>query len=435
MLLRTIQKPFQIIHRNVSALYLTGDKAKETFSVLVPYFDFNSKLGNRNTLQENIDQRKLNYNLSSLYEKWELYRDIEIKKSTLEIKRIEIANELRNIKDNNTILMEKLKTDGRIVRDDLKNLKENSYSLEDNFIHQYLKLPNELDANTPYNGVEKIVLEHLEKIETNAVFHLENEQIIEWYNETCFYFRNYAARFNLKLPILCVEYFIHYDKFLNFSNPDFIRSIISEAAGLDGDELISIAEDLPENSDKLNYLQIVGGGSTLSFLGFIAKLSIFPSALPIKWITDGNQYLPCKDKSLGLYSACQSTTVNAFIATENASQSNEEFEKTLENLIKLYKQFDLHFKVSYLSADKLSIAESARASLQMWSPHFKKYIEVGNLSKYNDFISKRLLFNVRDGRDIKFPHIISGTLVNVPKLVAVILESNDNNFVYPKFLY
>lgn len=435
MLLRYIHKPFRIFHRNVSALYLTGDKAKETFSVLIPYFDFNAKLGNRNDLQENIDKRKLNYDISSLYEKWELYRDIEIKKFALETKRTELANELRNIKDNNTTLIEKLKIHGRIVRDDLKNLKENCYALEDNFIHQYLKLPNKLDAHTPINGVDKTVLKHLEKIETNSKFHLDNEQVIEWYNETCFYLRNFAARFNLKLPIHCVEYFIHYDKFLNFSNPDFIRSIISEAACLNDNELISIAEDVPENTDKLNYLQIVSGGSTLSFLGFIAKLSIFPSALPIKWIADGNQYLPCMDKSLGLYSACQSTAVNAFIATENASQSNDEFEKILQNLIKFYKQFDLHFKVSYLSADKLSLAESARASLQMWSPYFKKYIEVANLSKFDDFISKRLLFNVRDGRDIRFPHIISGTLVNVPKLVAIILESNDNNFVYPKFLY
>lgn len=434
MLLHKFRKPFQSIQRAVSALYLTGDKAKETYSVLVPYFEFNTKLQNKILLEENIKNRNLNINLSSLYEKWELYRDIELKKEILEARRSEIVNELRLLKDENTTLTAKLKTDGRILREDLKNLRDHSYALEDNFIHQFLKLPNDIDEKTPRNGSDHVIEEYLEKSTVNTKFHLENEDIIEWYNETCFYLKKDAAKFNLKLPFHCVDYFIFYDNFLNFSNPDFIRRIISEAAGLHDDELFPIAEDNPENNDKLNYLQIAGGGSTLSFLAFIAKLSLFPSAFPLKWIADGNQYFPCTDPSLGLYSACQSTTVNAFIATETDKYADEEFDKTLNNLIKYYKQFNIHFTVSYISADKLSISESARVSIQMWSPHFKKYFEVAHLSKFNDFISKRLLFNIRDGKDLKFPHIISGTLVNVPKLVGIILEHNDNNFVYPRFV-
>ena len=55
-----------VIKRHYSALFVTGDKAKENFAVLVPYLDFREKLKNDEKLEENLKLRHSNFDLHLL---------------------------------------------------------------------------------------------------------------------------------------------------------------------------------------------------------------------------------------------------------------------------------------------------------------------------------------------------------------------------------
>lgn len=430
-------------NRNLSSLFLPGDKAKESYAVLTPHFEFSAKLDDRAGLESNLNsRRKTNLDVESLYEKWYLYREIEQKKDYLEQKRIEIAENLRSLKEPDDDMVRKLKGHGKIVREDLKLLKEHSYALEENFINDFLRLPNEIHSRTPLDGDDdKIIYSYFtqpdEKIATaRRRHHLENEQLIEYYDETCYYLKKEAARFDLNLPLKCVDFFRE-KKFTQFSNSDFVRSVIGEAAGFTNEQLLLVSEDDNAAPHKVNFLHLTGGASLPGFLGCVAKLTIFPTLLPLRWVSRGKQYIAGADKSLGLYGCCQSSVVEAFVAVDGAEKCDAEFDETLLNAIDFYKKFNRHFRCVYRNAEQLNMAESLRACFEMYSPFYRRYIEVGNLSMYGDFISKRLLFNYRDGKEFRFPHIVSGTVINVPKILAILLEDSENcnkSLDLPEFL-
>uniref|UniRef100_A0A1B0EV99 Uncharacterized protein n=1 Tax=Lutzomyia longipalpis TaxID=7200 RepID=A0A1B0EV99_LUTLO len=124
--------------RKYSALYLTGDKAREEYASVHPFLDFKGILGDRKGLQENLAKRKSQINLSKLYEQWDKYRKLQEEKSTLEKKRIDIAENLKNqaLREEE---IERLKAEGKALRNTLKDLKENSYNFEEEFINKSSK--------------------------------------------------------------------------------------------------------------------------------------------------------------------------------------------------------------------------------------------------------------------------------------------------------
>lgn len=429
MLQRQNRSIFKIIKRKISALYVTGDKATENYAVLTPFFDFHEKFNNRVVLEKNIKARNLEIDIKNVYEKWNLYKDVEVKKRSMEKRRSEIAEELHKTKTADEDWIRKLKNEGRFLRDDLKNLKEMSYELQDNFIHDFLDLPNELHERTTLE--EQVLLTHLTKnTKIDSPYHLGADEFIDYFDETNYYLKGSAALFDLKLPFFCVKFM---KDFTHFSNPDFVRSILPEAAGLNPKDFFQIKEEETEN--KINLLHLAGGGSLTSFLGFISKLSVFPTSLPFQFISNGKEYHPTSGElNMGMYSVCQSTVVQTFIAATTKKEADDKFDETVERFIEFYKKFNLHFQVVYTSADNLTPAESLRVNFEVYCPQHEKYFQIGHLSHFNDYLSKRLLFSYREGKEYRFPHIVAGTMISVPKLLANLIDNNEGTFKMPTFL-
>lgn len=425
MLLK-IRRIYNIIQRNVSALYVTGDKASQNFAVLRPYFDFNSKLNNKQKLEQNINRRELNIDLNELQLLWSTYVDIEKRKSDLENRRQEIVNSIRKLLadgEENEALMRKLKIEGAMARDDLKTLKENSYALEDTFTQKFLSLPNDIHERTPLEE-DRVYFSHFDQLCINETEnHLSNVDYLEYYDPFCFYLRNDAAKCDLKLPLYCLEMFRSFG-FIPFSNPDFVRTILSEGAGINPDELLTIIEEDLDN--KLNLLHLAGSGSMLAFLGFVTKWLIFKSCLPLKFVSIGKEFSYSKTKSneSGLYSTCQSTNIQLFGMSGNESEALSQFDETLEQMIEIYKRLDRSFRVTYVTGRKLHQAENFKAVFEMYSPYRKCYVPIGHLSSSGDYISKRLLVALKEDKEkvFQFPYLISGSVIDVTKFVAIVLE-------------
>lgn len=422
----------------MSALYITGDKANQNYAVLRPYFDFNAKLHNKQKLERNIKQRKLNIDLDEINLLWSTYVDVSRKKSVLEQKRKEIANAIRSVDpkaDGSEALIRKFKIEGTMARTDLKTLKENGYALEDTFIHKFLDLPNDIHDRTP-SLANEVYFNSDQHTVNDTENHLNKVNYLEYHDPFCYFLKSDAAKCDLKMPLYCMDMFRSFGC-IPFSNPDFIRSILAEGAGVNVNDLLTIVEEDLEN--KLNLLHLAGSGSMLSFLGFVTKLLVYKNCLPLKFVSNGKTFSVRNTTSAtdyGLYSACQTTNVQLFGVTANATESLHQFDETLEQMIQFYKTLDSTFRVSYVTGDQLTQSEELRAVFEMYSTHRKCFVPVGHLNSYGDYISKRLLFALKDDKvkQFQFPHLISGNVINVTKYLAILLEEKGGVLRTPSVL-
>lgn len=422
--------------RHISALYITGDKANQNYAILTPYFDFNARLGGASELLEtNLQSRRSNVDLTQLLQLWDVYRDVQIKKSNLELRRIEIADTLKEMTKKGAVvdenLQRKYKAEGTFVRDDLKRLKENSYHMEDLFVHQFLALPNELHVRTPVNEVD-IVHSFGERPEQSESCqdHLNQTDLIEYHDPYCYFLRGDAAEFDIALQFGFVDAFKS-SGFLHFSNPDFCKSILAEAAGLDPAQLLTVTNDDCDDA-SVNLTHLTGASCLSAYLGYIAKLSVFKSALPMRLVSSGRAYNRTPsltpDRQQGLLSVCQSNRVQMFQALAGAREAELAFDESVSTLAEVYQRFGRHFRMVHVAAHRLEQAECLRVNVEMYSGHRGEYVEVGHLAYYGDYISKRLLFNFKDPSGGKrdeplFPHMIGGAVVDVTRVLAVLLES------------
>ncbi|XP_055371738.1 serine--tRNA synthetase-like protein Slimp [Condylostylus longicornis] len=418
--------------RFISALYIAGDKAKENYAVLQPYMDFSETFSHAEIVKENIKQRKLNINFEAIQRKHERYMTILKQKRELENMKENNVKDVKSLTSGNPSVasdLENLKEEGRKIRNQIKNLKEILYSIEEDFIKDYLKIPNYLHEKCPLEYVKILYRHNLpdESLMKNAKFHLDEKKLIDYKNSSCYYLLREAAIFDLEFSLNCTNFIVQ-NGFTQTANPDFSRRILLEAVYSDNIEQYEEIKEQDElNTAKFNTLHLNGGGSFTSFLGFITKLSIFPSALPLKLVSLGRQYYNenlenSQDK--GLFTALQSNAVQVFIATQNGKSADDEMEILLSLAVDIYKKFGIHFRIIYEKASSILPSESLKASIQMFSPYFNDYIEVGHISNYSDYLSKRLLFNIKEGKRYKFPYIVGGPIADVSKILGCLIENN-----------
>lgn len=478
--------------RHISALYVTGDKASQAYVALTPYFDFKSRLADADAasrLAANIAARqpatgggasagRHAVDVGQLLQLWSMFRDVQQRKAELERRRVQIADTLKAMTKTTAgtgsgdqpptaaaaaDLLHKYRADGALCRDDLKRLKENSYALEDTFVHEFLALPNELHPRTPcardVTEPPTILHSHLSaphdgrlaSSDRGAVHHLSgrNGHLIEYHSPYCYYLLDEAADFELAAAAHFAARFRRAG-FVRTSNPDFCRALVVEAAGLDGArELLAVLEDGDDDDDggsadgadaaHINRTHLTGAGSMASFLGYCAKLMPFQSALPLRLIAAGRTYVKrdataAAAPSNGLYGVAQSTTVQSFEAAASAAEAVRLFDETVALLAGEYAQFGRAMRIVQVPACRLRAAEAMRADCELWSDSRQAFVRVADVAYYGDYISKRLLFSYKEtaaplaGRpraeatEPRFAHLVSATAVDVSRLLAVLLE-------------
>ncbi|KAJ8968974.1 hypothetical protein NQ314_002006 [Rhamnusium bicolor] len=132
------------------------DKAQKTFAVLTPVIDFEKQLEKKNVLVKNVNARGLPIDIDTIEKRWKFFQSVTDQKKVLELTRIEIGRlitELMKDADKNKDEIDKLRLHSRLVKDDLKNVKDSYYELEEGTMLQVLSLPNILhEKNTSRKG-------------------------------------------------------------------------------------------------------------------------------------------------------------------------------------------------------------------------------------------------------------------------------------------
>ncbi|XP_055325073.1 serine--tRNA synthetase-like protein Slimp [Sitodiplosis mosellana] len=420
---------FNTPRRFVQALYVGNKNIKKNLRLLTPILDFEHRLSNPKDVEDNLRRRGLSeqFDVNDLFSQWEMYSSIKSKKEEIENLQKEASQRLKEAKYGETL---KKREDARrkyaleleTLAEDLSNCTGALDEVEEKFVKKFLSLPNETNCLTPQEV--QIVSSFGTICNEKREHHLAYEDSIEYYSNTAYFLKGDAAKFDNSFSNYCINYFRKHN-FIDFSNPDFAKTILVEGAGLPLEKFYEVPHELDVH--HTNWMHLVGNSSMLSFLGYAIKLRVWGKYIPLQWISAGRTYSRTNQDTFSLYNVSQSSTVQIFQAGSE-EQMLHKFKETLAMITQLFQKLDVHFRILYTPAKELNLAESLSAKIEMFSPHSKKYIEVGNLNYYSDYISKRLLFSYvkdRETNEIGFAHIVSGTVCNLTRILAIILETNN----------
>ncbi|XP_031339704.1 serine--tRNA synthetase-like protein Slimp [Photinus pyralis] len=412
----------QIVTRRLSsALYVTADKAQDHFVLLTPYINFDEQLENKPKLERSIKLRGINVDLERIERRWLFFRYLDEQRLTLELTKGEIGKEIADLLkrgDN----VENLKLQAKLIKDDLKMLKNYLYGVEESAALAVLSLPNSLHPNTP-DDTERLLFEYLPTSQRSSRSHMEiGGSLIKFINPYLYYLRGDAALFEYLLTSYMSSTLA---SFTRISNSDFCRSVIVEGCATDFRDKSVFTLEKCTGDVEFTRTHLVGGASLYAFMTYFTKHLVTEKRLPLRLFTTARSYNPNTVRDDGLFSVNQETSLEFFLALKDDEQEmEEEFNKVVSLLITSYKALGYHFRLVYIPAQKLKNHECLRVSIEMFSSFTQTYKEVGHCSIIDSFLSKRLLFTYDINKERKFVRIISGTLLKVPPLLACVLENN-----------
>lgn len=421
----------KVTTRKVSALYITGDKARENYVTIQPYLDFKGTFERKELLEASIKGRKMTTELNQVHNMFENYKEAVKAIDNVGKERENIAKvlkELSKIKDKNEGKIKELMEQGKDLRNKLKSMKTDLYPVEDEFIQSFLHLPNLLHPQCPDGDFERVLYRSKPgQKNTNAKFHLDHKDLIRFIDNSRYYLLKDAAEFDFYCSDALSKYFLKQGNFIQTCNPDFVRCVLLEANATHLEHYHKVMEEHLQN--KLNCAYLTGGASFESFLGAVTKLCVYPSCIPLKYVSNGRLYEKSSEGSgnqSSLYTATQTNAVQTFVATLNGQQSEEQMDAILNLCVDFYKSFvNLDFRVIYVKAADLTPSESLRAQIEVYSPHEKRYICLGRISNYTDYVSKRILFTMREQKDYNFLHLVGGPVLYTTRLIAALIESEE----------
>ncbi|XP_017047185.1 serine--tRNA synthetase-like protein Slimp [Drosophila ficusphila] len=417
----------KIFGRNISALYITGDKANENYVTLQPYMDFKGTFGDRKSLEQSITSRGINIKLESVLGKYEKYQTHHTQLAKVAEEREAVTKLLKEVSKagGSEEQLEELKERGKSLRNDLKSLKQTLYPIEDDFIHDFLHLPNLLHALCPTKGQEKLLYRHGRfSLESEATNHLTREDLIHFVDNNRYYMMEQAAHFDVNAMQALARYFVNQGSFIQTANPDFVRCVLLEANATPLSDYHLVQEEHLQN--KINAAYLTGGAAFESYLGAMTKLCVYPSVLPLKYVCCGRSYNRAEAELYGpvpsLYTATQTNAVQTFVATQTANEADAQMENILNLAIDFYKALSIPFRVIYAPAETLTPSESLRAVIEVFAPSLQRYVCVGRISNYGDFVSKRILLSTRREKHYDFLHLVGGPVLYTSRLIAALLE-------------
>ncbi|CAH1974000.1 unnamed protein product [Acanthoscelides obtectus] len=431
------------LKRCYSALYITGKKAQETFAVLTPYIDFEERYNNKkNELIANIAARNYPLDIHKVFDSWEFFQTVDDRRKKLEATRTELAQKISTLMkeySKNEDEIKKLRLHAKLIKDDLKAMKEHYYEVEEQVMLKILDLPNVLHPKTPLKE-ETVICQYLEKPESSSESHkdiAEKLGFLQYIDKTSSFLKGEASLFEQAI----LNYFRNCmidSGFTVFCNPSFCRSVVAEGCA-DMENVFTIAES-EHSKENLNHLHLSGGATLLSFMAYFTKHTLLSTQLPLKYFAVGKRYRNVDpEKTDDLFNLSQESSLNIFLAT--ADNELVDLDCVLKDVKGFYQKLGYHFRMVLLPANRIEKSESLHVSIQMYSNHLNGYVEVGNISSYDSYLSKRLIFTYNDqsSKDRAFPKIIAGTVLNVPKVLGCVLENSpDKNLlsdVLNKYLF
>ena len=103
------------------------------------------------------------------------------------------------------------------------------------------------------------------------------------------------------------------------------------------------------------------------------------------------------------------------------------FDKLWQNTVDLFRSLDIPVRTLECCSGDLADLKVKSLDVEAWSPHQKKYFEVGSCSNLGDAQARRLQIRVAGENGKKYlAHTLNNTVVAPPRMLIAFLENNLN---------
>ncbi|MBC8197457.1 MAG: serine--tRNA ligase [Candidatus Marinimicrobia bacterium] len=121
-------------------------------------------------------------------------------------------------------------------------------------------------------------------------------------------------------------------------------------------------------------------------------------------------------------------------------ESYNELEKLLQNAEKVLQLLNIPYRIVTLCSGDLSFSAAKCYDIEIWASGTNKWLEVSSCSNFESFQARRGNIRYRNNETgkLEFVHTINGSGVATPRLVAALLENNQNEdgtITIPKVLH
>ena len=419
-----------------SSLCVVGPIAVKVAKTVIP--DLNPKLifkDGYKSVQQNLEHRRIDEETLFGMKTVDVLANYDIYAS--------ISSEYEYVK--------KKRSNSKLSKEVAKELRERQKTLqkelnvaEEDYLVPLLRAPNNLDARTP-------VTQDYELLYTNEVFYKESCSLkshkcfsieFEQENPSNVFLKGRWPKTELDL-LRKVQEWLQKGEFCDLiAPPDIVRSTVIE--GFDplafGNPARSLAlaksNDFGDMKSGLG-AHLVGAASIPAMVSYFVKnLLVKGSVLPINLFCIGKQYWSmttdddnAPENPPSLFTTQQSSCVGLLSLNQDQTSAETSFQEFKSKFQSFYDTLGLKYRFVYSGADRLALAESLRLEVQMWSPLGQNYVTVGSLSKFDDYISRRLLLKYvnEDDQDKKLHsyHVVGGTFIDSYKVIGCMLESEQ----------
>lgn len=108
-------------------------------------------------------------------------------------------------------------------------------------------------------------------------------------------------------------------------------------------------------------------------------------------------------------------------------ESYAELETLTAQAEKVLQGLNLHYRVVTLATGDLSFAAAKTYDLELWAAGVERYLEISSVSNYEAFQARRMNLRYRNAeKKTVFPHTLNGSGLALPRLMATILETCQN---------
>ena len=152
------------------------------------------------------------------------------------------------------------------------------------------------------------------------------------------------------------------------------------------------------------------------------------SSLPIKNVA----YTPCFRKEAGSWGAhvrglnrLHQFDKVEIVQIESQENSNEALHKMCDHVENLIKLLELPYRKILLCSGDLGFSASITYDFEVYAPGQKKWLECSSVSNFKTYQTNRMNIKFKTGTEKKLAHSLNGSALALPRIVAAILENNQ----------
>lgn len=373
-------------------------------------------------------------------------RDLMMSTEALQSKRNSLSKEIGQIQNTDKSRVELLKTEVRVIGEDLTRQKNELLKIDESYENLMLLIPNILDDTVPEGNSEednKVVYEFGAKPKYNFEVKphyevAENLNLVDFkrgvkLSGTRFYVYNAEIS---KLERKLIDFLLSSHEITGYQERT-VPFLVNDSAMLGTGQLPKFAGEFYRlENDALSLIPT----AEVPLTNLYADEILGEDQLPVYLMSA----TPCFRREAG--SAGKDTRglirVHQFQKVElvkfvSPEKSGEELEKLTGDAEDILKKFHLHYRKLLLCSADTSFSSSKTYDLEVWLPGLQRWMEISSCSNFRDFQARRAKIrykNTATGKN-ELVHTINGSGVALGRLIAALLEyyqTEDGNIDWKK---